>query len=73
MTADWTAIKLARVSDSHSIRELVQCFEANAASLMRRAAEEDWQVVRQQNSAKVSNSADLLINEVQPSELAASN
>jgi hypothetical protein len=40
---------------------------------MRRAAEEDWQVVRQQNSAKVSNSADLLINEVQPSELAASN
>lgn len=61
------------LSDSHSIRKLVQCFVANAASLMKRAAKEDWQAERQQNSAKFSNSAHLLINEVQPSELVAFN
>lgn len=73
MAADWTAIKLAYVNGGMSMRQLAERFDVKAAGLMKRAAREGWEAERQQNSAKVSNAAQLLINEERPSELAAFN
>ncbi len=73
MAADWTAIKLAYVNGGMSMRELAQRFDVGAAGLMKSAAKEGWEAERQQNSAKVSNAAQMLINEERPSELAAFN
>ena len=73
MAADWTAIRLAYVNGGMSMRQLAERFDVKAAGLMKRAAREGWEAERQQNSAKVSNAAQLLINEERPSELAAFN
>ena len=73
MAADWTAIRLAYVNGGLSMRQLAERFGVKAAGLMKRAAKEGWEAERQQNSAKVSTAAQLLINEERPSELAAFN
>lgn len=53
MATDWTKLRIEYVTSSITLRELAEKHGIKAAGVMRRAANEQWESVRKQESAKV--------------------
>ena len=73
MAADWTAIKLAYIHGTDTMRELAKKNEINSSGLMKRAAKEEWEAERQQESAKVSKAVSVTMLETKADLLAKFN
>ncbi len=73
MATDWTAVKLAYVHGTDTMRELAEKKGINAAGLMRRAAKEGWEAERKQESAKVSKTASEALGDERADRLAKFN
>jgi hypothetical protein len=73
MATDWTAVKLAYVHGTDTMRELAEKKGINAAGLMRRAAKEGWEAERKQESAKVSTTANAVLGDERAQRLAKFN
>lgn len=56
-STDWAALKVEYVTTSITLRDLADRHGIKAAGVMRRAAKEEWEAERKQESAKVSKAA----------------
>lgn len=56
-STDWAALKVEYVTTSITLRDLADKHGIKAAGVMRRAAKEEWEAERKQESAKVSKAA----------------
>lgn len=73
MATDWTAVRLAYVTGTKTLREVADEFGIKSAGVMRRAAKEGWEAERKQQSATVSKAAQDRIADQRTDELARLN
>jgi hypothetical protein len=73
MAADWTAIKLAYINSSKTLREVAEEFGVKAPGVFTRAAKENWQAERKQIQDETSKIVNESLKDLRVSELAMYN